>query len=99
MKFNRLNVPNENGNVFTAKLIKSGDQYGLNNKLVNESDDFLIEFYTSSGQFASRYFLETFLSVYHKGEGILLEGSIPEWTLDSRAVEFVALNTHLLTGE
>ena len=78
---------------WTARLVETGDRYGLNDCLVHDDDEPLIEFYDlrftenfgPRGQFVSRYYLSTFLDVIAAGSGLDLDGGIPAWTLDAEA--------------
>lgn len=89
-----LRVVNDDGRAFNLKVIEKGDEYGLNNSLTHDEADPLVSFYDAThagqreespfGQFISRYYVRTLLK-RHGGatvEGLCLEGSVPEWSID-----------------
>ncbi len=71
-----------------ARLVFTGDRYGLNGCLNHEGKEPLIEFYDCRSdfnkwlefecQFISRYCLSTFMS--HEG-GLCLDGGVPSWEI------------------
>lgn len=81
-----LNFTAANGVPFAARVVFTGDKYGVGDSLVNE-DKPLLEFYdtrhtpTKFGQFVSRYFIET-LTDSPIGTGINLQGGVESWQID-----------------
>lgn len=71
-------------------VIKQGEHYGLNNKLVHEKENPLVEFYDMKhNQFVSRYYLSTLLDI-PDGQGLLLDGGNPAiWSLDGETMDSV----------
>lgn len=89
-------LTNANGRVFTVRVVRKGDRYGLDHCLVNESAT-MVEFYDATyagkrgfdreGQFVSRYFVSTLLEDSNRLEaGLSLDGGIVEWTIDGEAL-------------
>lgn len=58
---------------WNVRLVRKGQQYGLNDKLTHDREDPLVEFFDSRydhtplGQFVSRYYLSTLLARPHSG--------------------------------
>lgn len=86
-----------NGNKFVARLVEDGDSYGKDNKIVHNSSEPLIEFFDLryphvkinkdlSGQFISRYNLDTFNAVK---TGIYLDSGSLDWSLNLDSVSLV----------
>lgn len=81
-----LNFTAANGVPFAARIIFTGDKFGVGDSLVNE-DKPLLEFYdtrqtpTKFGQFVSRYLIET-LTDSPIGTGINLQGGVESWQID-----------------
>lgn len=82
---------------FAARLIEKGDAYGKDDQLVHEDDMPLIEFFdlryshsrvdgNLSGQFISRYNLDTFEKVQ---TGIFLDSGSIDWSLNQDSVKYV----------
>ena len=95
-----------NGISFNIKLVNQGENYGLNNKLTNDNEDPLVEFYdaryphTELGQFVTRYSLSTLTEDGKKG-GLNLQGGVPDWYVSEDAMNQVrdwlkSLNTQQL---
>lgn len=75
--------------IWRARLVRAGENYGLNNCLTHEGDDPLVEFYdgrydhTEFGQFVARYSMSTLLG--HEG-GLCLDGGVSQWSLSEEAM-------------
>ena len=91
-------VTNDQGVTFHARLIRTGDRYGLADKLTNDGAA-MVEFFDAEadpakfgplGQFVSRYYVDTFNETAEDGRGIALEGSVPRWTITAANVAEVA---------
>ncbi len=91
-------VTNDQGVTFHARLIRTGDRYGLVDKLTNDGAA-MVEFFDAEadpakfgplGQFVSRYYVDTFNETAEDGRGIALEGSVPRWTITAANVAEVA---------
>ena len=87
-------VMNDQGVTFHARLIRTGDRYGLVDKLTNDGAA-MVEFFDAEadpakfgplGQFVSRYYVDTFNETAEDGRGIALEGSVPRWTITAAEV-------------
>ena len=75
---------------WNVRIVKTGDQYGLNMCLVNNKPP-MVEFYDGRyphvhapyGQFVSRYYISTILSQDSRGgeysNGLCLDGGVPAW--------------------
>lgn len=86
---------------WTARILRSGDAYGLNNCLLWDSDKPGVEFYdrryphTALGQFVTRYYVDTLLgrdewgSDIRKGPGLSMQSDIPDWSLNSKSCRVV----------
>lgn len=87
-------VTNENGVPFNVRIVRKGDRYGLDDKLVHDKADPMVEFFdarhmhTPRGQFVSRYYLST-LREREVDRGLNLYGGEPEWYLDASAMREV----------
>ena len=91
-------VTNDQGVTFHARLIRTGDRYGLVDKLTNDGAA-MVEFFDAEadpakfgplGQFVSRYYVDTFNETAEDSRGIALEGSVPRWTITAANVAEVA---------
>lgn len=91
-------VTNDQGVTFHARLIRTGERYGLVDKLTNDGAA-MVEFFDAEadpakfgplGQFVSRYYVDTFNETAEDGRGIALEGSVPRWTITAANVAEVA---------
>ena len=90
-----LSIVNNKGIKFNVIVVKSGENYGLNDALINDSEP-LVEFYDSRftkgftpiGQFVSRYNLSTILEA-NENSGIDLLGYIPDWKISADNVKQV----------
>ena len=82
-----LSVVNTEGRKFEVRIVDTGDNYGLNNCLVNDSDP-MVEFWDMNtfpeGQFVSRYYVSTILE--DESGGLNLDGGVPEWFIDGSAM-------------
>ncbi len=91
-------VTNDQGVTFHARLIRTGDRYGLADKLTNDGAA-MVEFFDAEqdsakfgllGQFVSRYYVDTFNETAEDGRGIALDGGVPRWTVSAANVAEVA---------
>lgn len=91
-------VMNDQGVTFHARLIRTGDRYGLVDKLTNDGAA-MVEFFDAEadpakfgplGQFVSRYHVDTFNETAEDGRGIALDGGVPRWTITAANVAEVA---------
>lgn len=91
-------VTNDQGVTFHARLIRTGDRYGLADKLTNDGAA-MVEFFDAEadpakfgplGQFVSRYYVDTFNETAEDGRGIALDGGVPRWTITAANVAEVA---------
>ena len=90
-----LQVINKNGRHFNVRLVRKGDDYGLNDCLKHDRIDPMVEFYDATyadektfgkrGQFISRYNLSALVD-WPNGVGLVLDGGIPEWAIDADAL-------------
>lgn len=79
-----------NGVMFTVRILRDGDKYGLNDCLTWGTDNGLpgcgVEFYdaryphTTYGQFVSRYYYSTLTQ--GPNMGLDLQGDVPSWKVD-----------------
>jgi hypothetical protein len=83
-------VVNHSGRAFNVRVVRRGERYGLDDKLVHDKPDPLVEFWDATyesdprftvgrGQFVSRYCLETLKA--SPQSGIDLCGHVPEWKI------------------
>jgi len=82
-------VTNPEGLKFNVTLRRKGDRWGLGNVLTHTDDDPIVVFWVDSvaghnsvdglGYPCSSYYLRTVMESAADGEGIGLEGSMPEW--------------------
>lgn len=86
---NEVAVENDKGRKFLARIIKKGDRYGLNDKLVNKGET-MIEIsdlthakFGPRGQLVAQYRARDLES--HQG-GLDIQGGVPEWKLDAAAM-------------
>lgn len=87
----QMNITNKStARNWKVAVIKQGEHYGLNNKLIHEKGNPLVEFYDMKhNQFVSRYYLSTLLDI-PDGQGLLLDGGNPvNWSLDSETMDGV----------
>lgn len=91
-------VMNDQGVTFHARLIRTGDRYGLAGKLTNDGAA-MVEFFDAEadpakfgplGQFVSRYYVDTFNETAEDGRGIALDGGVLRWTITAANVAEVA---------
>lgn len=91
-------VTNDQGVTFHARLIRTGERYGLADKLTNDRGP-MVEFFDAEqdsakfgllGQFVSRYYVDTFNETAEDGRGIALDGGVPRWTITAANVAEVA---------
>lgn len=76
--------------IFNIRVIKKGDNYGLDDCKTHDEKDPLIEFFDPKyagqksfgplGQFVSRYYAET---LAEGSGGLCLDGGIPDWTVSA----------------
>ena len=96
-----IRIQNDRKRFFAVRIIREGDAYGRNDCLVHNKEDALVEFYDATyvsdvwpdGQFVTRYYASTLLDVagYSDGgnAGLCLDGGVPEWQIDGRALGVV----------
>jgi hypothetical protein len=83
-----MKVKNQKGSEFTVRLVRKGNNYGLNNCLTHNENEILVEVYdaeyahTEFGQFISRYYITTLLDGGLR-QGINLYGGEPKWSIDA----------------
>lgn len=92
------------GLTWTVRLVRKGDRFGLDLRLVHEDDDPMVEFYDCRypepwndhpwGQFASSYYLST-LEKHPVDAGINLHNGVPDWSVSA---EFVSVVMNWLTS-
>ena len=93
-------IRNANGIVFNVRLVRKGDGYGRNLSIIHDSDEAKVEFYDARfvfadeagaefGQFVSRYYLKTLQADRGNicGRGLCLDGGVPNWNVDSGAMQ------------
>lgn len=103
-------ITNDAGRRFLVRVVRKGERYGLNDKLVHDGgasigkeNDPLIEFYDLThcdkfgprGQFVSRYYASTLAT--HNG-GLTLDGGCHVWSVDARAMQPVIALAKSLRG-
>jgi hypothetical protein len=87
-----IKIINDNGRIWAVRVVRKGKKYGLDNCLTHGEDVPLVEFYdcryehTPLGQFVSRYYLTTLLQRYPL-QGLCLDGGIPAWNIDGKAMD------------
>ena len=83
---------------WAVRIVRTGDAYGLDDRLTHDKADPLVEFYDTRqagpkfgprGQFVSRYDLSTLLD-HRPGAGLCLQGGVPSWTVTGADFERVA---------
>lgn len=87
-------VVSPTGRPFNVRLVHEGERYGRDGVLTHDEPDPLIEFYDGAragdwpdafsgnlGQFVSRYYLSTLAETTWWGDGLCLDGGVPEWTV------------------
>lgn len=84
-----LAIPNGNGRGFNVRVVLKGDGWGRNDARVYGGDDPLLEFRMVEltvndprGYLVSTYCLSV-LEEYNPGQGLMLEGSRPEWSVSA----------------
>jgi hypothetical protein len=94
----KLKIINDNGMIWTVRVIYQGDNYGLNFALVHDDPRPVVEFYdcryehTPYGQFVSRYYIETLMENILPDVpvgGLNLDGGVPSWSISARGMERV----------
>jgi len=76
---------------WNVRVIGTGQKYGLNNCLVNDSIMPMVEFYdcrymlTQWGQFVSRYYLAQIFEL--QNSGLNLDGGIDDWSVSANTIE------------
>lgn len=88
MHYPVYDITNEHGIPLRVRIVREGQGYGLEDKVLHTGPEVLVEFFdkryehTPNGQFISRYRADTLLdnktNVYR---GIRLEGGVPEWEI------------------
>jgi hypothetical protein len=82
---------------FNVRFVNVGDKYGRNDCLINDKAS-MVEFYDSRydfpdsmgrGQFVSRYYVSTLEEGNQNGEGLCLDGGIPEWSVSAEGMKQV----------
>ena len=93
-----MTVTNDQGVTFHARLIRTGQRYGLADRVVNDGAA-MVELFDAEadpvkfgplGQFVSRYYVDTFNETAEDGRGIALDGAVPRWTITAANVAEVA---------
>lgn len=85
---------NSRGIDFNVKIVRNGENYGLNNVLTHDKDDPLVEFYdsryphTEHGQFVSRYYASTLLERV-RDVGLDLYGGNNDWKIEASEMKTV----------
>ena len=93
MKIKNINSNDIN---FLVRVVEDGEKYGLNQSLTHSGKEPLVEFYdsrfedTEYGQFISRYNKNTLIDM-PSSAGLILDGNVPEWTIDSNAINEITL--------
>lgn len=89
---------NETGSKFMVRVVHKGDKYGRNLCKTHRDHEPMVEFYdafhahtkdvdgTVLGLFINRYLVSTIAT---DGEGLILQGGVPEWNLSSRTMDAV----------
>lgn len=97
-----LIVINDKGRRFGIRIVRPGDGYGVDDKVISEYNESMIEFYDYTyasddtfnssfgerGQFVSRYFVSTLLE-RPVGGGLDLMGYEPVWKVDEIVMQQV----------
>ena len=88
-----MQVTNDSGVTFNARLLTNGEKYGRNFALTHEGKP-VIEFYdtrydhTPLGQFVARYLLETLSEACYDGIGVLsLQGNSKTWYIEGDSLQ------------
>ena len=88
-----MQVTNDSGVTFNARLLTNGEKYGRNFALTHEGEP-VIEFYdtrydhTPLGQFVTRYLLETLSELCYDGIGVLsLQGNSKTWYIEGDSLQ------------
>lgn len=85
---------------FNVRLVQIGESYGRDDCLTHGQGKYdlhepMVEFYdarhmhTSRGQFVSRYYVSTLLNGASRTSGLMLDGGVPEWTVDAASMQRV----------
>lgn len=83
---------------FVAKIIETGDRYGLNGCLKHNQEEPLVEFYDGrstfdepEGQFISHYYVSTLLErPFGDPRGLLLDTGSKDWVLSISEIQLVS---------
>lgn len=84
---------------FIARILRTGDGYGLDNVLTWDDERPGVEFYdarydhTPLGQFTSRYYVETILEGPGPS-GLDLHGGVDSWKIDGQSMQIVRAWLH-----
>lgn len=90
-----LIVINDRGRRFGVRIVREGDGYGVDDKIIHDRADPLVEFYDMTythppfgerGQFVSRYHRSTLME---SRMGLCLDGGIDVWQVDTFAMDQV----------
>jgi len=97
-------VINDAGVPFHVRVVCEGGRYGLDNCLTHDKAEPMVEYYDGrSGQFVSRYYLDTLRerTDKHGRCGLALDCGVASWSLDACAFEqsMRAVEAHLLGVE
>lgn len=84
-------IKSANGIMWRWHIVKAGDDYGLNNCLINDGPP-QVEFYDvkpfDGEQLVSRYYLSTILDI-DAGLGLNLHGGVPAWQIDGETMDII----------
>tara|TARA_R100001129_G_scaffold184528_1_gene169656 strand:+ start:258 stop:701 length:444 start_codon:yes stop_codon:yes gene_type:complete len=95
-----IEITNEQDITFNVRVVYRGDSYGLNDKLIYQSDEPLVEFYDTRykqpdtdcgyrGQFICRYMLTTLqdhMDKWPETTALGLMGGEPQWSVTGENV-------------
>lgn len=82
--------------IFNVRIVKVGDRYGFDDRLVN-NDKPMVEFYDTRqdpekfgerGQFVTRYYISTIVE-REENVGLALLGYVPAWTVSAQGMREV----------
>lgn len=87
LNFGDLDTP------WQVRVIREGDRYGLNGRLIREDGEPCVEFWDMDqfkgvGQFVSRYHLSTVQGI-PEGKGLTLDGSVHRWQVSGEGMREV----------
>lgn len=91
-----MDITNDFGITFRARIVKKGDSHGLKDCLVYEKVNPKVEFYDTRnmiepnlGQFVSEYFVHTLIDQQEYPKGLVLDVGIPAWRLSQKNMKEV----------